>query len=51
MGLVGPWGQALVAAVVSFEVFKRSPQPLKTGIVATAVIKRSWSSLCTLRGA
>ena len=26
--------------MVSFEVFKRSPQPLKAGIVATAVFRR-----------
>ena len=26
--------------VVSFEVFKRSPQPLKAGIIATTVFRR-----------
>ena len=26
--------------MVSFEVFKRSPRPLKAGIVATAVLRR-----------
>ena len=29
-----------VCCLVSFEVFKRSPQPLKAGIVATTVFKR-----------
>ena len=30
----------LLGRVVSFEVFKRSPQPLKAGIVATAAFNR-----------
>ena len=30
----------LATLLVSFEVFKRSPQPLKAGIVATAVFRR-----------
>ena len=46
------WGQW---AMVSFEVFKRSPQPLKAGIVATAAFKRfmelsMYSQRCTIAG-
>ena len=37
-GALSCWG-LLRLSVVSFEVFKRSPQPLKAGIVATAVFR------------
>ena len=34
-----PEGTRSLPCLVSFEVFKRSPQPLKAGIVATAVFR------------
>ena len=37
--------------MVSFEVFKRSPQTLKAGIVATAAFNRFLESVCAVRGA
>ena len=42
-------------ALVSFEVFKRSPQPLKAGIVATAAFRRfmefsMYSQRCIIAG-